>query len=136
MLDGPPQERARVGRCAGVPRPTRGRQVPDLRATPPPAPGPRQLDEPSHPSAAPYDTGWNQAIVYITGNGHDPQTGTFTDAAHAEDDGYTPAAENVVNSAGDVHIFVSTDGSSYKVVTADGGWREFSAVDSVNLREE
>lgn len=75
----------------------------------------------------------NQALVYITGDGHNPQSGTFTQSEHTEDDGYTPQADSVINNAGDVHIFVSADGSTYDVVN-NGTWREFSAVDSDNVR--
>lgn len=75
----------------------------------------------------------NDVLVYVTGDGHDPQTGTFAQAGHSEDDGFTPPADSVINNAGDIHIFVSADGSSY-VVESDGTWRQFSAVDSENLR--
>lgn len=74
----------------------------------------------------------NQALVYVTGDGHNPETGTFTDSnATNEDDGYLPSQENIINNAGDVHIFVAPDGMSYRVV-ARGVWKEFSAVDSDN----
>lgn len=77
----------------------------------------------------------NKALVYVTGDGHNPDTGTFTQSVHTEDDSYTPPADTVINNAGDVHIFVSNDGSTYKVVN-DETWREFSAVDSDNVRED
>ena len=74
----------------------------------------------------------NGALVYVTGDGHNPDTGTFTDSRDSSDDGYIPPAENVINQAGNVHIFVAEDGSSYRVV-AGGVWKEFSTVDSVNV---
>ncbi len=76
----------------------------------------------------------NDALVYITGDGHDPQTGTFAYSDHAEDDNYNPPEGTVFNEAGDVHIFVSPDGSRYRVLGGDT-WREFSAVDSDNTRQ-
>jgi hypothetical protein len=78
--------------------------------------------------------------LYVTRNimvvhGHNPETGTFTQSENAEDDGHTPPADTVINNAGDVHIFVSVDGSTYKVVNNET-WREFSAMDSDNVRED
>ena len=72
------------------------------------------------------------ALVYITGDGAD-SAGTFTQSSHAEDDNYTPPANMVINAAGDVHIWVSADGSRYKVVHGDE-WQEFSAIDAENVR--
>lgn len=77
----------------------------------------------------------NQVLVYVTGDGFNPETGTFTDSnVTHEDDGYLPPEENIINHAGDVHIFVASDGMSYRVV-AGGVWKEFSAVDSDNSHE-
>jgi competence protein ComEC len=76
----------------------------------------------------------NGGLVYVTGDGHDPQTGTFSNSNHSEDDDFSPPEGTVFNDAGDVHIFVSIDGLNYVVVAEDGDWNEFSAVDSENLR--
>jgi len=73
----------------------------------------------------------NHALVFITGDGTNPDTHSFTDAKTKEDDGFTPPDGTVVNEAGDVHIIVAQDGSSYRVY-ASGKWYEFSAVDSQN----
>lgn len=78
------------------------------------------------------------AMVYVTGDGRHEDTGTFTDSsATTSDDGYLPSAENIVNDAGDVHIFVSADGKKYKVIHGkldSNQWKEFSAVDADNAR--
>ncbi len=76
----------------------------------------------------------NGGLVYVTGDGHNPQTGTFSDSNHSEDDNFSPPDDSVFNDAGNVHIFVSADGLNYVVVTEDGSWKEFSAVDSENPR--
>lgn len=76
----------------------------------------------------------NDALVYVTGDGHNPQTGTFAYSKHEEDDDYDPPENRVFNDAGDIHIFVSSDGLRYRVIGA-GVWREFSSVDSDNLRQ-
>ncbi len=83
----------------------------------------------------------DQVLVYITGDGRDPETGTFAMAKSEEDDNYEPPAENIINDAGDVHIFVSRDGASYKVIYDDAGadeakWKEFSALDADNARTQ
>jgi hypothetical protein len=67
------------------------------------------------------------AMVYITGNGQDPD-GEYTQSDDAEDDGFTPPDSLLVNQAGDVHILVSTDGTRYRVF-GGGQWREFSALE-------
>ncbi len=75
----------------------------------------------------------NMAIVYVTGDGFDPATGMFPYSnSTAEDDNFVPDISSYINNAGDVHIYVSTDGFRYKVV-ANGQWKEFSAVDSDNI---
>lgn len=74
----------------------------------------------------------DHALVYITGNGRDEVTGTFTRSdEYEDDDDFNPPAGSVINNAGDVHIYVSDDGSRYSVVAA-GEELEFSAVDSDN----
>ena len=84
----------------------------------------------------------DQVLVYVTGDGRDPDTGTFAISGSTEDDdGYTPHPDNIINDAGDVHIFVSRDGLSYKVIYDDGGadeakWRKFSSLDADNARTQ
>ena len=76
----------------------------------------------------------NQAVVYITGNGLDP-SGRFSDSNKTnEDDAFTVPADSFINNAGDIHIFVKAGGRVYTVVVADGSFRDFSAVDSDNVR--
>jgi hypothetical protein len=73
----------------------------------------------------------NGALVYITGNGLKSDRTFHLSAKQGDDEGYTPPADGFINSAGDVHIFVSADGSRYRVF-GGGDWREFSAVDADN----
>jgi beta-lactamase superfamily II metal-dependent hydrolase len=67
------------------------------------------------------------ALVYITGNGHNPE-GRFEDAATTVDDDFKPPEGSVVNEAGTVEIIVNRNGQSFRVSTA-GMERVFSAVD-------
>jgi len=77
----------------------------------------------------------NSAKVFITGDGIDPATGTFSYSNQTNDDnGYLPDTTMFVNNAGDVHIYVSADGNSYKVVYGDL-WEEYSSVDADNSHE-
>ena len=57
----------------------------------------------------------NQAVVYITGDGLNPDSAQFANARTIVDNGYTPDSENVHNQSGDIHIYVSEDGSTYRV---------------------
>ncbi len=54
-------------------------------------------------------------VVLITGNGADPDTGMFPKSTEAkDDDNYTPPG-NVYNDMGDVRIYVSQDGATFRV---------------------
>ena len=59
----------------------------------------------------------NGALVYITGDGL--ENGNFADSgAVTSDDLWTPPAGSFINSAGDVHILVSADGSRYRLIAS------------------
>jgi len=76
----------------------------------------------------------NKTRIYITGDGLDPENDSFTDSSATPiDDGFQPDMKAIVNEAGDVHIFVAKDGTSYRVY-ANGEWADYSAVDSANPR--